>query len=89
MPITSRLECNQVGALVAACAEGAGFERFLCYQVMSLVREGKLELVLRDYEPEPMPLSLVYPHTRLLSSRVRVMVDWLAENIPNSMSQPD
>jgi DNA-binding transcriptional LysR family regulator len=89
VPISSRLECNQVGAAVAACVAGTGFGRFLCYQVMPLVQEGKLELVLRDYEPEPMPLSLVYPHTRLLSSRVRAMVDWLAEHIPDSVHQPD
>jgi DNA-binding transcriptional LysR family regulator len=89
VPITSRLECNQVGASVTACVEGSGFGRFLCYQVMPLVREGKLELVLRDFEPEPMPLSLVYPHTRLLSSRVRAMVDWLTEQIPNSVNLSD
>jgi DNA-binding transcriptional LysR family regulator len=89
VPITSRLECNQVGASIAACVEGTGFGRFLSYQVMPLVREGKLALVLRDFEPEPMPLTLVYPHTRLLSARVRAMVDWLIEHIPKSMNLPD
>ena len=89
VPITSRLECNQVGASIAACVEGAGFGRFLSYQVMPLVREGKLVPVLRDFEPEPMPLTLVYPHTRLLSARVRAMVDWLIEHIPKSMNLPD
>jgi DNA-binding transcriptional LysR family regulator len=56
---------------------------------MPLVRAGKLVIVLRDFEPPPMPLSLVYPHSRLLSSRVRAMVDWLIEHIPSGMNPPD
>ncbi|MEJ2619698.1 MAG: LysR family transcriptional regulator [Candidatus Thiodiazotropha sp.] len=88
VPIASRLECNQVGASVTACVEGTGFGRFLSYQVMPLVRAGKLVIILQDYEPLPMPLSLVYPHSRLLSSRVRALVDWLIESIPRGMNPP-
>ncbi|MEA3411411.1 MAG: LysR family transcriptional regulator [Pseudomonadota bacterium] len=85
VPIKSVLTCNQVGASIEACASDVGFGRFLCYQVAPLIRTGKLVRVLADYEPPPMPLSLVYPHTRLLSSRVRAMVDWLADDIGQSL----
>jgi DNA-binding transcriptional LysR family regulator len=89
VPVSSRLQCNQVGASVTACVAGTGFGRFLSYQIMPLVRTGELVIVLRDFEPPPMPLSLVYPHSRLLSSRVRAMVDWLIEHIPSGMNPPD
>lgn len=85
VPINSRVTCNQVGASLEACSAGVGFGRFLCYQVMPLVRAGRLVMVLRDFEPAPTPLSLVYPHARLLSVRVRAMVDWLVEGLGRSM----
>lgn len=85
VPVKGALTCNQVGASVSACAASVGFGRFFCYQVMPLVRDGRLVMVLREFEPPPTPLSLVYPHTRLLSSRVRAMVDWLVEGIGQSL----
>lgn len=85
VPIKSILTCNQVGASLHACLSGVGFGRFLCYQAAPYVKEGQLVKVLSDYEPPALPLSLVYPHARLLSARVRAMVDWLASSLANSL----
>jgi DNA-binding transcriptional LysR family regulator len=79
--INPRFVCNQAGASLHACKEGLGFGRFLSYQAEPLIRSGKLVSVLQAYELSALPLSLVYPHTRLLSSRVRAMIDWLSEAI--------
>lgn len=84
--IDSRFSSNQVGASLEACAAGVGFGRFLGYQVAPLVRAGRLVEVLRDFEPEPTPVSVVFPHTRLVSSRVRAMVDWLAGELGRGFS---
>ena len=35
--------------------------------------------VLPGVKPLPMPISVVYPHSRHLSPKVRVFVDWIAE----------
>lgn len=80
-PLTS----NQVGVSVRACVDGLGFGRFLCYQVMPAVRRGELELVLQDFEPLPSPLSLLFHQNRLLSTRVRAFVDWMAKALPASL----
>jgi DNA-binding transcriptional LysR family regulator len=85
VPIDSRVVCNQVGASLEAATAGVGFGRFLCYQVAPAVAAGRLVTVLQDFEPDPTPLNLVYPHTRLLSSRVRAMVDWLMESLKRSL----
>lgn len=77
--------CNQVAASVDACAAGLGFGLFLCYQVMPRIRKGDLVAVLTDFEPKPVPLSLVYPHSRLLSTRVRALIDWMADDIGRSL----
>ena len=70
--------CNQVKASVDACVAGLGFGLFFSYQVMPWVESGELEIILSDFEPAPLPVSLVYPHTRLIATRVRTLVDWLA-----------
>ena len=85
VPINSVLTCNQVMASVNACESGLGFGRFYSYQVDPYIKQGKLTTVLSDYYFSPLPLSLVYPHTRLLSTRVRIMVDWLTEEINRSL----
>ena len=84
--IDGPLTCNQVNASVQACIDGLGFGRFLCYQVMPAVRRGELRIVLQDFEPEPTPLSLVFLENRLLSTRIRTFVDWMAKALPESLA---
>jgi len=68
---------NQAAAAVEACVAGLGFGLLLSYQVEPALRAGKLRLVLRDYEPPPIPVSLVYSEARMLSRRLRVFLDWM------------
>lgn len=73
--------CNQAAAAAQACAEGLGFGMFLSYQVEPLVRSGRLRLVLADFELPSLPVSLVYPEARLVSTRLRALVDWLKQTL--------
>ncbi len=70
--------CNQASACVDACVAGLGFGLFISYQARRAVAARQLREVLRDFEPAPLPVSLVYPHAKLLSSRVRAFVDHAA-----------
>jgi DNA-binding transcriptional LysR family regulator len=70
------LVTNQVDAAIDACLRGVGPGQFLCYQVQALLDAGKLKRVLPSFEPEPVPIQLVYPQARLLSANVRAFVDW-------------
>jgi DNA-binding transcriptional LysR family regulator len=80
------LTCNQAYASMDACAAGLGFGVFLSYMIRPLERENKLRIVLADFEPPPLPVSVVYPHARLLSTRVRAFVDWLAKRLPPALA---
>ena len=84
VPISGPFKCNQVSASVEACVAGLGFGMFLNYQVRPWVECGELKIILGDYEPAPLPLNLVYPHTRLMATRVRTLVDWLASDLRKS-----
>lgn len=79
--IKAKFNCNLAAAAVEACVAGNGFGLFLCYQAMPWILKGELKVVLAEFEPAPMPLSLVYPHARLLSTRVRAMVNCLENYI--------
>lgn len=73
-----RLITNIVRPAVNACVEGLGYGLFLEYQVADEVKAGQLQVLLPDYEPPPLPVHLVYPHGRLLSSRVKAVLDALS-----------
>jgi DNA-binding transcriptional LysR family regulator len=76
-------------AIWHACHDG-GLTFALSYEVADLIREGVLELVMVDFEPEAMPISFVYPSSRLLTRRVRAFMelcvqeaDWDFTRLPN------
>ena len=76
VPVSGPFVCNQAAATIDACVDGLGVGTFLSYQVAPLVAQKKLKLILVDYEVPPIPLSIVYPHAKLLSARVRVFAEW-------------
>lgn len=86
--VAGSFTCNQAIAAVEACAEGLGFGYFLSYQVEPLVRTGRLAIVLEDFEPPPIPVSLVYSEARLISTRLRALLDWLREALNAGESSP-
>lgn len=74
--ITPRLICNQVRAASQACVQGVGIARFMHYQVVDELADGRLVRILPDFEPADLPIQLVYPHSLQLSPRVRAFVEW-------------
>ena len=69
------LRSNQIDVALEACLRGLGCAQFLCYQVEALVKAGRLRHVLSEFEPPFMPIQIVYPNARLLSSNVRAFVE--------------
>lgn len=72
---------NHVDAALDAALNGLGCGMFLCYQSRAAVAEGRLRLLLRDHEPPPLPIHVVYPQGRLMPARVRALVDWLVPRL--------
>jgi DNA-binding transcriptional LysR family regulator len=63
---------------VAAARLGLGLIQVPHYHVAADLAAGSLLEVLAAHRPSPTPVSLLYPHRRQLSLRVRVFIDWLA-----------
>jgi DNA-binding transcriptional LysR family regulator len=75
-PVRSRLTVNTAEAALDAVMAGAGLTRVMSYQAAAAVRDGRLVMVLRDYAPEPNPISLVYPSGRLAPLKLRAFLDF-------------
>jgi DNA-binding transcriptional LysR family regulator len=81
LAVSGNLEFNHVLPAVQACADGAGFGMFFSYQVAPFIEEKRLRIVLDRFERPPRPISVVYPHARLLPARSRVFIDWIRNDI--------
>jgi DNA-binding transcriptional LysR family regulator len=73
--IKPRLTVNQADAAIAAVLDGHGITLVLSYQVAELVRARRLTVLLEAFEPEPLPVQLVYPGHRLVAPSVRAFLD--------------
>jgi DNA-binding transcriptional LysR family regulator len=77
IPMQSRLCVNNVDAYQAACLAGLGIIQAPSMIGNNLNNGGKLVEILKDYHAPSMPISLLYPHRRNLSKRVRIFMDWV------------
>lgn len=76
--ILPRLFVNTVEAAVASAVEGHGITRVFSYQVADHVAAGRLEIVLAEHEPPPLPVHLITPEGRLAVPKVRAFFDYAA-----------
>jgi DNA-binding transcriptional LysR family regulator len=72
------------GAEIYTAAGGAGLGLIQVprYRVEHRIAAGQLVPVLEGFPPPPIPVSVLYPQGRHLSSRVRVFIEWLSQVIP-------
>lgn len=81
VPVRSRLVVTTAEAAIDAAAAGLGITRVLSYQIESALRERKLATILTDFEPEPLPVSLVYPGQGALALKTRTFIDFAADRL--------
>jgi DNA-binding transcriptional LysR family regulator len=84
--ILPRFAVNTADAAIAAAIAGTGITRVLSYQVADAVAAGKLRLILQAFEPEPLPVHLVYPAQSLLPLKLRAFLDFAAPRLKASLS---
>jgi DNA-binding transcriptional LysR family regulator len=85
VPIEPVYTCNQAAASIETCVSGLGYGMFLSYMVAPQLKAGKLKLVLEEFETPPMPVHVVYQHSKYLSTRIRVFVDWMTSELRHQL----
>jgi DNA-binding transcriptional LysR family regulator len=76
-----RLVANAGEVGIAAAVAGHGLARALSYQVADDVLAGRLQIVMADHEPPPIPVQLVQAEGRKAAAKVRAFVAHAAEQL--------
>ncbi len=80
-PVRSRLTVNTAEAAIDGAAAGLGVTRVLSYQVAPAVADGRIRIVLSQYEPAPSPVSLIHAPQGLTPLKVRMALDFAAPRL--------
>ena len=83
--INGPFRCNLVSSSVESCVHGLGFGKFYNYQVSPWVKRGDLNIILEDFEPASIPISIIFHHPRFMAARVRLFVDFLSKELKASL----
>lgn len=86
IPVRSRFDVNTAEAAIDAAIAGIGLARVLHYQVVQGVRDGKLVLVLEEFEPALWPVSLVHAGEGVLPLKLRAFLDFAAPALRKRLS---
>ena len=86
VPIQSRLCVNTSEAAVIAAVAGAGLTRVMSYKMDAARRAGTLDLVLEEFEVEPLPLHIVYSPRNPVPLKLRAFLDWMTPRLKNRLT---
>jgi DNA-binding transcriptional LysR family regulator len=83
VPVAGNLHTSSAPTLLAAALSGLGLMVVQKWMVSKAIQDGQLQSVLTDYQVSPTvhdtALYAVYPHSRGLSPKARVFVDFVIE----------
>lgn len=78
--VAGRLRFSSAQACLAAAAGGLGVAYVPSFVAGPLIRDGHVVQLLAGWEDEPRAVHALYPPARHLASKVRVLVDFLANS---------
>lgn len=81
VPIAPRLRINSIEAARDLACQGRGMVRLYSYQLADALRDGRLEAVLQEAAPPPVPVHLLHREGRFVSSKLRAFVDFAAARL--------
>jgi DNA-binding transcriptional LysR family regulator len=79
--LPGRVSVTGAEVYTGAAIAGLGLVQVPRYRIAAQLAAGALRLVLPKFPPPPLPVSVLYPQNRQLSSRVRVFADWIRERL--------
>jgi DNA-binding transcriptional LysR family regulator len=77
--LPSQVSVTGTEVYAGAAVAGLGLVQVPRYRIAEQLAAGALRVVLAAFPPPPLPVSVLYPQSRQLSSRVRVFADWLKD----------
>lgn len=79
--VTGNFRANNSDALRQAVLEGIGIAVIPTWLLRDEVEQGRLQSVLEEFRPSQFPIQIVYPSRRHLPARVRVLMEFLVQEL--------
>jgi DNA-binding transcriptional LysR family regulator len=85
-PIRSRLVVSDSEAAIDAAIAGAGITRVMSYKMEAAKRSGALEIMLEEFELEPLPVHIVYAERNPMPLKLRLFLNWVIPRLKARLS---
>lgn len=79
--VQGRFYASDTSATYGAVSEGLGIGFGPLWQIQDKIDDGTFELILERFEPPPVPIHILWPASKQMRSRVRLLIDYLADNL--------
>lgn len=86
LAVTGRFDADDGDVLTGWALAGHGIVMKPLWEVADHLQSGALEVVLKDYPPEPLTLAVLYPHRQLLPAKVRAFADFIVAETRSALS---
>jgi DNA-binding transcriptional LysR family regulator len=86
--LPTTVSVNAAESFIAVAKQGLGLIQAPRYHVQKDLVAGTLVEVLKNFPPDPTPVSIFYPRNRQLSPRVRIFIDWAVSVFRSSSAEP-
>lgn len=87
LEVKARLEVTSPDAAVSAAVDNAGITFVFEHDSDEAVRHGQLEILLPQFEIDPVPVHLVHVSRNLMAIKLRHFIDFAAPRLRESMSR--
>jgi DNA-binding transcriptional LysR family regulator len=87
LAIDPRLQVASPDAAGDAAIAGVGMTLLLEHDVAMAIEAGELEIVLKEYEVEPLPVHMVHVSRSLMPIKLRRFIDFAAPKLRESLSK--
>jgi DNA-binding transcriptional LysR family regulator len=81
-----RLKVNTAESAIDAAIAGVGLTNVLSYQIARPVAESVLTVVLREFEPQPLPVHLVQTGQAIVPLKMRRFMEFASARLRRSLS---
>ena len=85
VPVHTRLAVGSAEAACAAARAGIGIALAFSHQLQAAHESSVLTTLLDDFQPAPLPVSLVYAANQFLPIKVRAFLDFVAPRLKTSL----
>ncbi|AUT00468.1 LysR family transcriptional regulator [Nostoc sp. CENA543] len=76
--VNGNFQANNSTAIRAAVFAGLGIAVSPIWLFGDVLENGNLKMILKDYQPVPLPIQAVYRRSRFVAAKVRCLIDFLS-----------